>query len=127
VLFAGRLTRHLSAEATLLSILPPNTRDPELQKRVERFLESGVRSLNLMGVPARTVIRSGAVAEEIRKETSEGGYDLVVLGAPLPPSGEKFSLNGVVGQAVSQLTDCAVLIVRSHHGWNSDSNRVDKR
>ena len=127
VLFAGRLTRHLSAEATLLSVLPPTQKTPAQHSRSERFLESGVRSLALLGVPARTVIRSGATAEEICREAKEGGYDLVVLGAPLPAQGEKLTLNGVVGQALNQLTDCAVLVVRSHHAWRGDPPRTDNR
>jgi sulfate transport system ATP-binding protein len=127
VLFAGRLTRHLSAEATLLSILPSQPADPMLQKRVERFLDSGVRSLSLLGVPARTVIRTGSTAREISAEAREGGYDLIVVGAPLVGQGERISLEGVVGQTLAQLEDCAVLIVRSHHGWTGDSARGERR
>jgi sulfate transport system ATP-binding protein len=119
VLFAGRLVRHLSAEATLLSVLPPSKNGPDPRNRIERFLEGGVRSLSLLGVPANTVIRSGPVSEEIHKEIHENRYDLLVLGAPLPQTGGRIALNGVVGQTLSELTDCPVLIVRSHYhsGW----------
>lgn len=114
VLFAGRLVRHLSAEATLLSILPSSVRDQNLNLRVERFLEEGVRSLSLLGVPSTTIIRTGPVAEEIHTEVQKNGYDLVVLGAPLPISGKRISFNGVVSQTLEKINTCAILIVRSH-------------
>jgi sulfate transport system ATP-binding protein len=115
VLFAGRLLRHLSAEATLLSVLPPAAQDPNQNERVARFLEGGVRSLSLLGVPATTTVRSGAVAEEIQAEVRQNGYDLVVLGVPLPTPGARISLNGVVGQALEKITSCSMLVVRSHY------------
>lgn len=115
VLFAGRLVRHLSAEAALLSVLPAGLKDLNLNNRVERFLEGGVRSLSLLGVPATNLIRSGSVAEEISAEVRENGYDLVVLGAPLPNPDGRISLNGTVSQALEKISNCSVLIVRSHY------------
>jgi sulfate transport system ATP-binding protein len=115
VLFAGRLVRHLSADATLLSVLPPTLKDPNVNNRVERFLEGGVRSLSLLGVPATTIIRSGSVADVIHTEVRENGYDLVVLGAPLLNPDGRITLNGVVGQALEKITNCSILIVRSHY------------
>jgi hypothetical protein len=98
-----------------------------VHQRVERFLESGVRSLSMLGVPARTAIRSGPTAREIWAEAREGAYDLIVLGAPLVTSGERISLDGVVGQTLSKLEDCALLIVRSHHGWRGYTSRGERR
>jgi ABC-type Fe3+/spermidine/putrescine transport system ATPase subunit/nucleotide-binding universal stress UspA family protein len=115
VLFAGRLVRHLSAEATLLSVLPPAAKDADLKRRIERFMEGGVRSLSLLGVPANTAIRSGLVPDEIQKEVQEHGYDLVVLGAPLSNPDGSISLSGVVGQTLQKITDRSILIVRSHN------------
>ncbi len=114
ILFAGRLIRHLNAEATLLSVLLPGQDNPELRARAERFLEGGVQSLSLLGVPAGSKIRPGAAAEEIVSEFSEGGYDLLVLGAPLMSAPGRISLDGVVGQVLGQAGDRPVLIVRSH-------------
>lgn len=114
VLFAGRLIRHLGADATLLSVLPGPNQDNDLYQRAERFLEGGVQSLSILGVPAKTVIRAGAIAEEILREVSQGGYDLVVLGAPLTTSGGKISLSGVIEQLLRILDDRAILVVRSH-------------
>lgn len=114
VLFAGRLIRHLGADATLLSVLPAPNKDSDLYQRTERFLEGGVQSLSILGVPSKTLIRSGSIAEEILREATEGNYDLVVLGAPLNTSGGKISLSGVIEQVLRALDDRAILVVRSH-------------
>ena len=115
VLFAGRLIRHLSADATLLSVLTPSSARQDSRARAERFLEGGVRSLSLLGVPAQTVIRSGTVPDEIQSEARDGSFDLLVLGAPLVRSGGGISLNGVAGQILGLLPDIATMIVRSHY------------
>jgi sulfate transport system ATP-binding protein len=112
VLFAGRLVRHVGAEATLLSVLPEADAPQLVQNRVERFLAGGVRTLELMGVPARTIIRSGPVREAITQEITIGGYDLLVVGAPLAQRDGRISLNGVVGQMLNVIHR-PVLIVRS--------------
>ena len=98
VLFAGRLVRHLGADATLLSVLPPGSKDADLLRRTENFLEGGVRSLSLLGVPAKTTIRTGSVSEEINAELVQGGYDLLVLGLPLTRT-ERQDLAGRGGRA----------------------------
>ncbi len=114
VLFAGRLVRHLGADAALLSILPPASRDPDLRSRTERFLAGGVQSLSILGVPARTIIRQGPAADEIIAEVQEGGYDFLVLGAPLARQIGQISLSGVVEGILNAVGDRAILIVRSH-------------
>jgi sulfate transport system ATP-binding protein len=65
-----------------------------------------------LGVPARAAIRSGPVRDEITREVTAGGYDLLVLGAPLPARDGKISLAGVVGQILNVMNR-PVLIVRS--------------
>ena len=121
VLFAGRLVRHLSAEGALLYVLPQAEQDPDVHMRIDRFLAGGVRSLDLLGVPARPIIRMGGVPEEILAEVQENGFDLVVLGAPLSSPGGRVSLEGVVGQTMQRITECALLIVRSHY----DRGQID--
>lgn len=115
VLFAGRLVRHLSAEATLLSVSPTLTENPEANGRIERFLEGGVSSLSLFGVPTNTVRRSGSIPDEIYLEVQENRYDLVVLGAPLNYYGGRVSLTGVIDQILGKINDRAILIVHSHY------------
>ena len=122
VLFAGRLMRHLSAEATLLSVLTSLRPEQYMYNRAERFLASGVRSLSMLGVPATSAICTGNVPEEIQAEASRGEYDLMVLGAPLVNSSGGISLNGAVGQTLKLVPDVACLIVRSHyiaHGFKT--------
>jgi sulfate transport system ATP-binding protein len=115
ILFAGRLVRHLGADATLLSVLPTTDQSPEMIKRTENFLEGGVQSLSILGVPSKTVIRSGPAAETIGHEVSQGGFDLVVLGLPLARPNGKISLSGIVEQLFDTITDRAILLVRSRY------------
>jgi sulfate transport system ATP-binding protein len=112
VLFAGRLVRHVGAEATLLSVLPQDESQLLARSRTERFLAGGVRTLELLGVPAQTAIRSGPVREEITTEVTNGNYDLLVMGAPLSQRDGKISLQGLVGQILNVINR-PVLIVRS--------------
>lgn len=113
VLFAGRLVRHVGAEATLLSVLSQeDNNQPLIRNRAERFLAGGVRTLELLGVPAQTTIRTGPVRDEITSEVATGGYDLLVLGAPLAQRDGRIPLNGIVSQILNVINR-PVLIVRS--------------
>jgi sulfate transport system ATP-binding protein len=130
VLFTGRLMRHLGATATLLSVLPKGGDNPQSRERTERFLAAGVRTLELLGVQAQPLVRVGAVREEILAEMADGGYDLLVLGAPLTRGDGRGALAGVVGQILSNSTGRPVLIVRSPHAvgrapWLSVNGRVN--
>jgi sulfate transport system ATP-binding protein len=114
VLFAGRLVRHLGAEATLLSVLPTASTGMQVRDRTERFLAGGIESLEVLGVPARATVRLGVAREEIAGEVTSGNYDLVVMGAPLAKRDAKVSLGGLVSQILSDVPDRLMLIVRSH-------------
>jgi len=127
VLFAGRLIRHLGADATLLSVLPSTNQDHELRERTERFLDGGIQSLSVLGVPARPAIRTGAATEQILREIQENSYDILVMGAPLPGPSGKIALDGVVDQVLSQVNDRAVLIVRSHYVGLPGFSSADER
>lgn len=118
VTFTGRLARHLGAEISLLSVVPKDAGYPEMRARSERFLEAGVRTLGVLGVEAQWKIRSGVVHDEILAEMHEGGYDLLVLGAPLHHDGRGVLKGGVIGQILTKLTDRPVLIVRSPYTAN---------
>jgi sulfate/thiosulfate transport system ATP-binding protein len=127
VLFAGRLTRHLGASATVLTVIPKAADNSEGRGQAERFLEAGARTLELLGVPATTKVRAGVVRDEILAELQGGGYDLLVLGAPLAGDG-RMVLAGVVAQIVSSITNIPVLIVRSGYVANSVfRRRVSRR
>jgi sulfate transport system ATP-binding protein len=115
VLFAGRFLRHLGADVTLLSIIPATGQKGELRDRAQRFLMSGVRTLEVLGVPAHIAIRSGNVSDEITNQMQLGGHDLLILGAPLSQRTGDVSLDGVAGQVIEEMTTHPVLMIRSHY------------
>jgi ABC-type Fe3+/spermidine/putrescine transport system ATPase subunit/nucleotide-binding universal stress UspA family protein len=117
VLFAGRLLRHLGASAKLMTVLPGTKSSAEQQQRAERFLAGGARTLELLGVPATTVVGHGLVEseilEELRMDSPEGAHDLLVIGAPLPDDDGNIEVEGLLGRLLKTLTDHPTLIVRS--------------
>lgn len=115
VLFAGRFLRHLGAQCTLLSVLPFVGNNSEMHDHTEKFLKGGIRTLEVLGVPAKMAIRSGNIRDEIKQQMDSGGSDLLVLGAPLTYRKGQVSLEGVVGQVIKDMTTHPVLIVRSHY------------
>ena len=135
VLFSGRLVRHLGADATLLSVLPGPGGNAVQRNRAERFLAGGIQTLSLLGVPARTAIRSGPVVDEILAELKEGTYDLLVLGAPMARQSGQDTLAGVVTQVLSAVINRPILIVRSNLmkestqpvvSWDQDRKQKEK-
>jgi sulfate transport system ATP-binding protein len=112
--FAGRLLRHMGAEATLLTVLPDMQTKDIMLERVERFLSGGQNSLARFGVPANKKIVSGNLLQAVQEEMKEGEYDLIVLGAPLPGPKGKADLSGVIGSIIPNVEDCSFLIIRSH-------------
>ncbi len=116
VSFAGRLARHLRAEATILTVLPPAARldgVPPASSQAERFLAGSARTLARIGIPVATRIRYGGAREEILAQLREGGHDLLVVGSPLPGKDGEIELKGVVGRLLPEITDLPMLIVRS--------------
>ncbi len=114
VLFAGRLVRHVGARASLMSIMEVGENGPVRQERTERFLAGGVRTLDVLGVPAEAIIRSGPVNSTVAQELATGSYDLLVLGTPLADLNGQIALRrGVVGQVMAEVPCCATLLVRS--------------
>jgi sulfate transport system ATP-binding protein len=118
VSFAGRLVRHLGAEATILTVLREEDRRGGegaslAESLAERFLAGSTRTLWRLGVPASTRVRYGAVRDEILAELAEGHHDLVVLGAALPGRDGLLSLGGLVERLLPVLADLPLLVVRS--------------
>ena len=113
VSFTGRLSRHLGAAATILTVIPPADQVSQDEALAERFLAGSSRTLNRWGIPVETRIRRGAVREQIRSQLAEGGHDLLVLGAPLPGKGRRIELGAVVGRLLPETAQLPVLIVRS--------------
>jgi sulfate/thiosulfate transport system ATP-binding protein len=128
VLFVGRLARHLGAEVTLLSVIAEANPHPHVREQRERFLNAGVRTLGVLGVPARTLVRSGVVRDQIIDEMATGGHDLLVLGTPLDQQDRRTVLAGVVADIVVRATNYPVLIIRSGYirsaPWLAGNDRV---
>lgn len=112
VLFAGRLVRHLEAQATLLAVLPEGPEERRQQASAESFLAHGARTLQLLGVPAQTVMRRGAVTETIARQFGEGGHDLLVLGAPLADRDGAILFDSAVAPLLQEVREAPVLLVR---------------
>jgi sulfate/thiosulfate transport system ATP-binding protein len=112
VMFAGRLLRHVGAQATLLTVLS-SLEDPAEQEQAERFVAGGARSLSLFGVPTTTQVKSGNASAVILEELRSGGYDLAVLGSPLPTRWGRAEFGAVIAQVLRSAANCSFLIVRS--------------
>lgn len=112
VRFAGRLVRHLGASVTLLTVVPHDQSEVEVE-RAERFLAAGLRTLGGTGVPARSALRRGAASAEILRELEVGGHELLVLGTPLESRPGRVLLGGLVGELLGQALDRPVLLVRT--------------
>jgi hypothetical protein len=84
VLFAGRLLRHLGAQAKLFTVLGRELKDEYQRKRVERFVAGGVKSLEMFGVPTQSEIRIGNPQNEIVDEIQKGDFDSAGDWASLP-------------------------------------------
>lgn len=114
VLFAGRLLRHVGAQAKLLTVISASSNGEYKRQRIERFIAGGKHSLEMFGVPTESEIRTGQPQTEIVEEISKGNFDLVILGAPLPDRYGRVSLTRVVEGVMKNAGDCSLLIVRSH-------------
>ncbi len=115
VLFAGRLLRHLGAQAKLFTTLGRDFKDEYQRQRVERFVEGGVKSLEMFGVPTQSEIRIGNPRDEIVEEIKGGAFDLVVMGVPLPQKDGRIAISGLMEDIMKNAGNCSILIVRSHH------------
>lgn len=115
VLFAGRLLRHIGAQAKIFTALGRDFKDDYQRQRVERFVAGGVKSLEMFGVPTESEIRIGTPQNEIVEEIERGAFDLLVMGSPLPRANGRFAFSGLMQDIMHNTGNCSVLIVRSHH------------
>jgi sulfate/thiosulfate transport system ATP-binding protein len=113
VFFGGRLVYHLGAEVTLATVLPEREADPIKEERVARFLEAGEKTLRTLGVSARSSLLRGPVVDEIIRAARSDEFDLLVMGVPLAKKGGQITLSGIAGEVLKQVSDRAVLLVRS--------------
>jgi sulfate/thiosulfate transport system ATP-binding protein len=115
ILLAGRLSRHLGAEITLMTVIAEYQDNPDFRSRIEHYLENGVKTLAALEVPARYLIHTGSVENSINSELQSGKFDMLILGAPLANQRGQISFGGIVGQILKANTTCATLIVRSNY------------
>ena len=118
VLFAGRLLRHVGAQAKLLTVINGTSNNEYQRQHIERFMAGGKHSLERFGVPTESEIRVGNPPAEIVDEMRKGEFDLVILGAPLPNRDGRVSLTRIVEGVMKNAGDCSLLIVRSHYSKN---------
>jgi len=112
ILFAARLLRHFGAEATILTVLPPD-HDDLAGDQVERFLTAGVRTMATLGVSSRSLRRTGLVFEEVAAEIVAIRADLLVFGAPVVERRERMHVGSVAGRVIELGAERPLLIVRS--------------
>jgi nucleotide-binding universal stress UspA family protein len=127
VIEAGaRLAREVGARATLLHVVTPVATmytglgeiDESLSELlhtdtpIARNLRAGAEILARHHVPAEVKLRYGVVADEIMRESREGDYDLILMGAKSGLVRFKRLMLGVVTEEVVERCMRSVLIVR---------------
>src|SRR5262245_12473856 len=113
ILFAGRLLRHIGAEATVLMVVAGDEPDAVADAKAERFVTAGVKTLASSGIKARSAVRHGDAMERIEEEATTGAYGLVVLGAPPLRSDPDAPIGGLVGRLLASPAVPSMLVVRS--------------
>jgi sulfate transport system ATP-binding protein len=113
--FAARLLRHWRPETIVCTALPLAA-DRAEQAAAQSFIDSGVRTLAALAVPARAVVARGEPGEALVRLAREEQADLLITGVPLGSSRDEPSrrrrtrLGGPAGEAIHQLTDVPVLL-----------------
>ena len=83
----------------------------ELRKAGENILAEGKKRVYAEGVPVEAVLKEGHIVEGIVKASTEGDFDLIVMGAR-GLSKLKEMLLGSVSHGVTLHASCPVLIVK---------------
>ncbi len=113
ILFASRLLRHISAEATVMMVVPGPEPDPVADAHAQRFVAAGGKTLVSAGVKARPALGHGDVAESIEEALRSGRYGLIVVGAPPLRADTGAPIGGLVGRLLSSPTTPSMLVIRS--------------
>jgi sulfate/thiosulfate transport system ATP-binding protein len=100
VRLGGRVARRAGAQATVFHVAPGDA-PPEERERAERHLAQSQASLEALGVPSAVKLGEGPVVEAILREAEQGGYDLVVIGAPAPPASQQLFWSNLAGGIVA--------------------------
>jgi nucleotide-binding universal stress UspA family protein len=109
----AKLARATDAEITVLSVIPPDARASKsgghvgLAPHAHVDVANAHRFLREQGLESEMKTASGPPAEEIVSEATEGGYDLIVVGARARGALGKL---GSVSAKVLRLATCPVLV-----------------
>ena len=76
------------------------------------LLERDAQTVELLPVHLQTKIRHGLVVDEILDETSDGAYDLVIIGAHQGSTWERFLLDDLAHQIVAK-SNTSILVISS--------------
>jgi len=111
VSFAERVAWRLQSQVTVLTVLDESL-EGRVPDHVRRFLAAAARALGRRGVEVQTRIRFGPPRREILAEVADGGYGLLVVGAPVPTIGHGPLLTGLVTRLLA--APCPLLVVRGY-------------
>lgn len=103
--FGGLVAETLWSEVTVLTVVTADGDREEARKTLDRAKEM------LGGLAIATLTRTGSPPEEILRESEEGAYDLVMIGAKDKPSLAEFVLGSVAVQVLTHAR-CSVLVVK---------------
>lgn len=101
----GMYTGLREIEETLPELLQTDT-------PAARHLRHGAQILDQCGVTAELKLRHGVAADEILRESHEGSYDLIVIGASGATGRLKEWLLGNVTRQIVEHASCSVLVVK---------------
>lgn len=114
------------SQATVLTVGPPQEVREGRRRRGRSFssrpgyalpdeLEKAVEKLELVGVSASSLDKSGHVAKTIAATAADGGFDLIVVGSARRHGWRKFFSRSIAEQIVGE-SPVSVLVVRSDVG-----------
>jgi len=106
VRFSARIARHVRSSVTVFHVLRSASTEQDLL-RINRHLRQAAAMFNAYDLACEVKLGKEPVVDQILREIEEGGYDLVVMGAPGVYDRE--SMDPIA--KIAGKTDCAVLVV----------------
>ncbi|MGE5249423.1 MAG: universal stress protein [Bacteroidota bacterium] len=122
-----RLAGLVKARVTLLHVIPPMDLNYPTAREVKkggtqhlaesntlpgRALRKGLELAQAAGLQSMLKVREGNIVEEILKEMSAGGYDLVCMGSPLSTKALRQMYAPNVAAEVAEEARCPILVAR---------------
>jgi nucleotide-binding universal stress UspA family protein len=134
VRLTGQIAGGAGAQITLLHVIPEMpaiyAHLPRIHETADWLLSSNTElglnlrrekeTLEALGVVTEVKLRRGSVLEEILRESTEGGYDLIVTGSA-PSRGLRTYVLGDVSREIVNRSSSPVLVVRSREEVSDSS------